>query len=1314
MKSIQSTARDTFQVGLDCIALRGHASVRARPHALTFSSPARLVRCITLAMISAIFSATAIHAQPNSARLTTVADPDFPQAAALNFNSDHDRLLVRIQNSIRDGKTAEAIQLLKLLLASARDSMMSQRASMDTTFLSNNKYAQYRRFNHRVEQVLRESADLLAVYRVSVDPEVIGLLVGQRSRSRKNTPADGRRHVRELLRNASDQVLQRITDEYFLSSFGDDAAAILATRKFDRGAFTAAAALIRRLLDDYPQSNLPATRIKRLGALVEATIGNTTRANQLVQQLPKSSSAKVQAQVDRLLQSARDNRAWNRGTVFSSLPTLQRGVAVGPEWSRDTRLSSQWEFGSNTRPVPITSPYRFYSPTSIPKPKSGSVVDRWRKHRWRPTAEALFQGGHIYWKSNSALHCIDQLTGKSVGEGLTQRYAADPLTLSFVSRTPRGYDTPESADAVRQFGDRVDTAMSTSGDLVFVLSGRVTGYTPTINRFRLGVSVTRARPNQLVAYRRTDGLETVWKRPTQAETQSPPSFMATPIAHGSQLLVPAMHGDELWLYSLDATDGHTLWRTFLLDESRGFSHPWAPVGVSIADSDVYVATGNGVVFALEVASGTTRWATRYVRSPSRNVAVRSSRSTVSMHFDGWTADVVIPYGNWIVVVPSDRDYLFSLNRTDGTLSWDSPKTPEQPPTEYVLGLSGEHLYLAGPSVIRRYNIRTGKPVQRILHDECFGHGALCTNGIFLPLENEILQLDHTASDMPDVGRFKVVRQHDQPLGNLFAHDGKLFVSAMNRIELLADMNLQLQQLAKQFAAGNIDALVQRARLKFAVEDFDDGCADLALAHRKFAESGETRHATSVLVSAIQDFKLTTESPAFTLRQLVENETRRSSQAKDDADPEHLRLHALQVSESLQALDTDDPAKSHDMLRMIRDAAVLFDRRDRVLLAKSLIQRHSRLETLDELIELSKSPHANARLLAIAGLNEVREEKSDAALATLREDDEVEIKFESAVCLLNRGDRRSLDTLASLLNTLDPVKTYATYALRHATGQTHGVFIANTDAARQAAIQRWRDWIKNAGETAKLNLPVNPRRGTRTLLASPNGNSVFEVDLFGEIVWQKSVFSPTHAEGLENGSRLICAYYAGTVTEYDEQHRTVWEYKLLPERPYKAHRLQNGNTLIVIQDSHKIIEVNRAKQIVWSGKFERNPSDAALAANGDIWVALRNSNEVARFDRAGKKLAQFVVTDPRSVQVLPNGNILVCEIKHDRVVEYDPKQEKVVKTWTAGLRSPRFAERLTTGATLIVDGSTVREFSEDGKVVWSYGLGKSSVGTISRF
>lgn len=84
--------------------------------------------------------------------------------------------------------------------------------------------------------------------------------------------------------------------------------------------------------------------------------------------------------------------------------------------------------------------------------------------------------------------------------------------------------------------------------------------------------------------------------------------------------------------------------------------------------------------------------------------------------------------------------------------------------------------------------------------------------------------------------------------------------------------------------------------------------------------------------------------------------------------------------------------------------------------------------------------------------------------------------------------------------------------------------------------------------------------------------------------------------LENGNYLVCHEGDGTVREYDPQGKVVWSYVLdLNGRPrspghgpeghgtevFGAIRLPNGNTMIAGGNNNRVLEVNRAGQIVWS-------------------------------------------------------------------------------------------------------------------------------------
>jgi outer membrane protein assembly factor BamB len=113
-----------------------------------------------------------------------------------------------------------------------------------------------------------------------------------------------------------------------------------------------------------------------------------------------------------------------------------------------------------------------------------------------------------------------------------------------------------------------------------------------------------------------------------------------------------------------------------------------------------------------------------------------------------------------------------------------------------------------------------------------------------------------------------------------------------------------------------------------------------------------------------------------------------------------------------------------------------------------------------------------------------------------------------------------------------------------------------------------------------------------------------------------------ARKLDNGNYLVCHEGDGVVREYDKTGKVVWSYKLdLAGRErtpgheghgtevYSALRLANGNTLIGTGNGNRVIEVDKDGKIVWKVDHDELP---------------------------GIKL--FWIT---SLQVLPNGNVIIC-------------------------------------------------------------------------
>ncbi len=195
---------------------------------------------------------------------------------------------------------------------------------------------------------------------------------------------------------------------------------------------------------------------------------------------------------------------------------------------------------------------------------------------------------------------------------------------------------------------------------------------------------------------------------------------------------------------------------------------------------------------------------------------------------------------------------------------------------------------------------------------------------------------------------------------------------------------------------------------------------------------------------------------------------------------------------------------------------------------------------------------------------------------------------------------------------------------------------------------------NAGKKLEVHAFQRLDNGL-TMIAESGVSRIIEVDKSGKLVSEMPLkVSAPHphrdtrlVRKLATGNYLVCHEGDGIVREYKPSGETVWEFAvpLFDKKPAPGHgveafgnqcfsavRLPNGNTLISTGNGHAVIEVTRAKEIVW--KIEQN-------------------------DLPGIQLA-WVTT----LQVLPSGNIVLgnCHAgeKNPQIVEVS-RDKKVV--WT---------------------------------------------------
>ncbi|MFN6202339.1 MAG: aryl-sulfate sulfotransferase [Acidobacteriota bacterium] len=201
---------------------------------------------------------------------------------------------------------------------------------------------------------------------------------------------------------------------------------------------------------------------------------------------------------------------------------------------------------------------------------------------------------------------------------------------------------------------------------------------------------------------------------------------------------------------------------------------------------------------------------------------------------------------------------------------------------------------------------------------------------------------------------------------------------------------------------------------------------------------------------------------------------------------------------------------------------------------------------------------------------------------------------------------------------------------------------------------------------------------------------------------------------------------------DEQGRVEWEIPNPDAREvHDIQMLENGN--ILFQTSYtRIVEVSRDRQVVWS--HESKPKEGydgrveihsyQRLRNGLTLIAESGNSRLIEVDRAGQivKTIPLTVTktnahrDTRMVRRLENGHYLVCQEMEGSVREYDGTG-RIVWEYRLDLagrpRSPGHgveghgvevfgAVRLRNGNTLIAGGNNNRilEVDRQGKIVWS--------------
>ncbi|MEX0775777.1 MAG: PQQ-binding-like beta-propeller repeat protein [Phycisphaeraceae bacterium] len=674
--------------------------------------------------------------------------------------------------------------------------------------------------------------------------------------------------------------LRELGLHYLGSSYGEEAAYRLAGLAMDRYDFTGAAHWLEKI-EDYPHARISARDLLTRLVVAQARIGNVKAAAGSLKKLGglaiaptpallASLSRELDAAAARYTLGEQSAIPWamdwgtpaRDGGAPEPLTDLAQGGDVWTiQWMMPYAAADDWKAQ--------VSPYANLQAGQETQSRQ-ELVRRWLEGQWRPTTALYLDGQRLYLKDRGMFFARETDSGGIGQTGWNNREGTPDNEERNVQSANRYYGRqntntsgPSSMTELWLFREGISKAATLHDGVIYAIDPQ--GLIPWTSSSVVDESgvpglVIRGRMgggfgNRLSAYRAAGG-KLLWRTTAGLEMDGALSrarFVAAPLPVGDLLVAPVEgHTGEMLLVGLDPRQGGKLvWKTLLVADAGRTSLGWSPVGLAAVGSEVYVATGRGAVFAVDGASGTVRWASRYQRSmPGQLHMSRFMESGYSSIAGGWEQDVIVPRANLVVVLPSDSRRILLFDRDSGRPVADKDDGLEAALRSYVLGVRGDLLFLAGAEDVRCYDLAAGMKLRwQTTVPTSYGRGMLTRdNRIYLPQRYSVLRLD--ADNGRRLGEIKVRLPFNDPVGNLFSDGRRLYITGLDGVYALMDAASQLAELTRRVNQGDATALVERARLHRRLNRHGPAVADLRQAVPLLMDAQQRAAATSDLVNGL--------------------------------------------------------------------------------------------------------------------------------------------------------------------------------------------------------------------------------------------------------------------------------------------------------------------------------------------------------------------------------------------------------------------------------------------------------------------------------
>jgi len=525
-------------------------------------------------------------------------------------------------------------------------------------------------------------------------------------------------------RTMDEAAIAKVADQYFVSTYGDDALILLGELTLARGEARKALACYERILRAYPrggEADADARTALQLRAIQAAALALGPEAARARLKAARKGwngaelrvgheRTEVAKRAEELIAAARD-----AGTQFPGGPSGEAGGwptfgVDGAHLGRATHTIKPglmaWEFGK-AKPAPPKQQY----PSHFVRRPVATASKTVNLHASHATATR----NRVYFASGSGVWAFEPMTGR--------------LKWRYVPKNPTGvgmaFVTVDAGRAYAVFGG--------SGA---VNQGNVWG---GVRRGRQ----TKGRPPELVAFTARGG-KMLWssadlKDKEERKLLQGGQFACAPTAGTGTVYVPFVRHSSMtdaYLLAFDAATGRMVWSSFIcagFTMTRGSSHVGQPL--ARAGGSLYFVTDLGAAAAVDALTGAVRWIMLYDRvEPAMDRNGRMIRGDAS----AWEGSAPIVVGPRLLVAPRDSNCLYALSTETGEILWRAPRGK----LRILLGAVGALAVCSGDHEITAFYIANGKRAWTTRLDETIvGRGYLTAECAYLPARKGLLEID---------------------------------------------------------------------------------------------------------------------------------------------------------------------------------------------------------------------------------------------------------------------------------------------------------------------------------------------------------------------------------------------------------------------------------------------------------------------------------------------------------------------------------------------------------------------------------------------